>query len=265
MFRKIGFIGCGNMGGALARAVSEGTDAQIFLSDKDEEKAKALSEEIGADVIDIKELAEKCDMVFLGVKPQVMADMLSEIKSVLAARRDRFVLVSMAAGLEMKTIRQMAGSNYPIVRIMPNLPVSVEEGMVLYTSDDLTMRESDDFVDVMKKAGRLLPLEEKLFDAGCALSGSGPAFVFMFMDALAKGGVAAGLTEDQAKILACQTVKGSAKMLMESIKTAEELKISVCSPGGTTIEGVKALDAAKFEDAVESAVDAAYKRSLEMH
>lgn len=265
MFRKIGFIGCGNMGGALARAVSDGTDAQIFLSDKDEEKAKALSEEIGADVIDIKELAEKCDMIFLGVKPQVMADMLTEIKGVLASRRDRFVLVSMAAGLEMKTIRQMAGSNYPIVRIMPNLPVSVEEGMVLYTSDDLTMRESDDFVDVMKKAGRLLHLEEKLFDAGCALSGSGPAFVFMFMDALAKGGVAAGLTEDQAKILACQTVKGSAKMLMESIKTAEELKISVCSPGGTTIEGVKALDAAEFEDAVESAVAAAYRRSLEMH
>lgn len=259
-----GFIGCGNMGGALIRAAAKAVPSeQIWINDADMKKAQLLAEETGAIATDIVDLAQSCDYIFLGVKPQVMEGMLDSISDVLAGRDDSFVLVSMAAGLSMDRIRSFCG-NYPIIRIMPNLAAAVGEGMILFAHKDVMESEVEGFLNLMKYAGRLCYMEEKLIDAGCALSGSGPAFVFMFIEALADGGVKCGLRRDEAVVLAAQTLLGASKLLLETGKHPGELKDAVCSPGGTTIAGVAALEEGAFRSDVISAVIRAYERALEL-
>lgn len=262
---KIGFIGCGNMGGALIRAAAKVLDPKdILITDTDTAKGEALAAETGACFTDAAALAGTADMIFLGVKPQVMEGMLGGIASILASRTDHFVLVTMAASLSMARIRAMAGGEYPIIRIMPNLAASVGEGMILYTSEGTEEEELALFCTVLSKAGRLLPIKENLIDAGSAISGCGPAFVCMMAEALADAGVAIGLTRANALLLAEQTLLGTAKQLMETGVHPEALKDAVCSPGGTTIAGVLAAEKAGFRDAASDAVLAAYKRTVEM-
>ncbi len=260
---RLGFIGVGNMGGALARAAGRSTK-QILLCDHEAEKAASLAREIGCEFGDIRSAALECQYLFLGVKPQMMAEMLDSIKKPLAAHED-VILVSMAAGLSIATIRKMAGSNYKVIRIMPNLPVSVGKGEILYTtSENVSKVEIGTFLNLMKMAGQLTGIDEGLMDAGCSVSGCGPAFVFKFIRALAQGGVEAGLDPETSLALAVQTVRGSAKLLESSSLSLDRLIANVCSPGGSTIEGVKVLDEAKMEDAVKDAVSAAYKRNIEL-
>ena len=259
-----GFIGCGNMGGALIRAAVKAVNAnQVWINDMDMDKAGALAEETGAIATDIVDLAQSCDYIFLGVKPQVMEKMLDSINDVLAERNDGFVLVSMAAGMTINKIRSFSG-NYPVIRIMPNLAAAVGEGMILYTHKDVTETEVEDFLELMKYAGRLMPVEESMIDAGCALSGSGPAFAFLFIEALADGGVRCGLKREEAIVLAAQTLLGAAKLLLETGKHPAQLKDAVCSPGGTTIAGVSALEEGAFRNDVIKAVLRAYERAIEL-
>lgn len=259
-----GFIGCGNMGGALIRAAVKAVNAnQVWINDMDMDKAGALAEETGAIATDIVDLAQSCDYIFLGVKPQVMEKMLDSISDVLAERNDGFVLVSMAAGMTINKIRSFSG-NYPVIRIMPNLAAAVGEGMILYTHKDVTETEVEDFLELMKYAGRLMPVEESMIDAGCALSGSGPAFAFLFIEALADGGVRCGLKREEATVLAAQTLLGAAKLLLETGKHPAQLKDAVCSPGGTTIAGVSALEEGAFRSDVIKAVLRAYERAIEL-
>ena len=259
---NIGFIGCGNMGGALIRAaVKSVKPAQIWITDKDSAKSSALAKETGAAAKDIKEVASKCQYIFLGVKPQVLAEMVSGIKDILLSRKDKFVLVSMAAGISIERIIKMAG-DWPIIRIMPNIPASVGEGMILYCSHKATMADVKAFLAVMAKAGKLAEIDEKLIDAGSAVSGCGPAYAFMFIEALADGGVRCGLPRAQAQLLAAQTLLGSAKMVLDTGKHPGELKDAVCSPGGTTIEGVLALEQGGFRGTASEAVIAAYEKTL---
>jgi len=262
-----GFIGCGNMGGALAKAVCKTVPTdQVFLTNRTADKAKALAEELGCRVaLDNEAIAGSADFIFLGVKPQMMADMLAEIAPVLATRETPFVLVTMAAGLTIAAIREMAGGEYPVIRIMPNTPVSTGEGMLLYTlSDNVKAAEEKAFLSALAESGRLSALPEKLMDAGSAVSGCGPAFVDLFIEALADGGVACGLPRAQAMELAAQMVLGSAKLVLESGKHPGVLKDAVCSPGGTTIQGVRTLEEAGFRGAVMDAVIAAYEKTLEL-
>ncbi len=262
---KFGFLGTGNMGGALARAACRTLPSdQVFLANRTAEKAKALADELGCVVSDNKSVAENADFLFLGVKPQMMADLLTDIAPVLAARQSRFVLVTMAAGLAIADIRRMAGGDFPVIRIMPNTPASIGEGMVLYTCDGTTKPEEQCFLDGMAGAGRLSPLPEKLIDAGSAVSGCGPAFVDLFIEALADGGVACGLPRASALEFAAQMVAGSARLVLESGKHPGALKDAVCSPGGTTIQGVRTLEEAGFRGAVMDAVIAAYEKTLDL-
>ena len=261
---KYGFIGCGNMGGALIRCAAKSAKKnEILIADKDAAKCSALKKECDVVISDNKCIATTCDYIFLGVKPQYLSEMLAEIKDELKARKGRFVLVSMAAGTPIDRIKELAG-NFPVIRIMPNLPVAVGEGMVLYDSKDVKSAELKNFLAVMKMAGVLCPLEEKLIDAGSAISGCGPAYVFMFIEALADGGVYCGLPRDKAQLMAAQTLLGSAKLLMETGKHPEELKDAVCSPAGTTIAGVMALEEGSFRSDAADAVIAAYERTLEL-
>ena len=262
-----GFIGAGNMGGALARAVVKAAGgANITVADKFAPAAEKLAAQIGAaQAAASQEVAEKCDYIFLGVKPQVMADMLAEIAPVLAARKDGFVLVSMAAGVSIADIQKMAGGNYPVIRIMPNIPASVGSGVILYDyTENVSAEKVAAFCENMQYAGVVDHLPEKLIDAASALSGCGPAFVSLFVEALADGAVACGLPRDKAMLYAAATVKGSAAMILESGMHPAQLKDAVCSPGGTTIAGVKALEEGSFRGAAMDAVSKAYKRTLEL-
>lgn len=263
---KFGFIGCGNMGGTLVRAVAKNVQgSEISVSDYDSAKTALLADECGVAVSDNKQIAKECEYIFLGVKPQMLSDMISGIKDILAQRIDKFVIVTMAAGISIESIENMCGREYPIIRIMPNTPASIGQGMILYcTNKDVTEAQTDTFLKAMSAAGVLDRLDEKLIDAASALSGCGPAFVYMFIEALADGAVECGLPRKNALLYAAQTVLGSAGLLLESGKHPGELKDAVCSPGGTTIAGVHALENGGFRANAMNAVTSAYIKTKEL-
>ena len=263
---NFGFIGTGNMGGALARAARKVLSGdQILLANRTAAKAEALAAELQCRVVNNETAAKEADYLFLGVKPQMMTAMLAELQPVLAARRDRFVLVTMAAGLTITDIQRMAGGDYPVLRIMPNTPAAIGEGMVLYAPGvGVTETEVQTFLDAMAGAGRFSPLPEKLIDAGSAVAGCGPAFADLFIEALADGGVACGLPRAQALEFAAQMVAGSARLVLESGQHPGALKDAVCSPGGSTIQGVRTLEAGGFRSAVMEAVIAAYEKNFDL-
>ncbi len=261
-----GFIGTGNMGGALARAVCRRVPSdEVFLANRTMEKAQALAAELECRVADNAAIAQSADFIFLGVKPQMMADMLSEIAPVLKQRETRFVLVSMAAGLSLEDIARMAGGEYPVIRIMPNTPSAIGEGMILYTcGKGVTKTEEKEFLDSMAGAGRFAAIPESQMDVGSAVSGCGPAFVDLFIEALADGGVACGLPRAAAMEFAAQMVVGSARLVLESGSHPGALKDAVCSPGGSTIQGVRTLEKNGFRSAVMEAVIAACEKSASL-
>ena len=268
MNNRIGFIGCGNMGGALAKAAAKSdliTPAQICIADKMIAQAEKMAEVIGGGMVATNEdIAKYCQYIFLAVKPQMMKGMLQEIAPVLKAREDRFVLVTIAAGLAMETIQEMAGGNYPVIRLMPNIPAAVGSGMILYCSTKVHVDEMATFLHVMKEAGRFDELPENLIDAGSAVTGCGPAFAAMFIEALADGGVACGLPRAKAQEYAAQMLLGSAAMVLQSGQHPGVLKDNVCSPAGSTIQGVRMLEAGGFRGDIFEAVVAAYEKTKEL-
>ena len=266
MNTTFGFIGTGNMGGALARAAAKTIEPQqLLLSDGYAPVAEKLASELHCQAVSVDAVAEKANFIFLGVKPQVMQTMLSGIAPVLAKRNDSFILISMAAGIAISDIRKMAGGDYPVIRIMPNIPVSVGSGVILYdTTENVSAEAKEVFCQTMQFAGLLDQLPEKLIDAGSALSGCGPAFVSLFVEALADGAVACGLSRAQALRYAAQTVSGAANMLIEKEMHPGQLKDAVCSPGGSTIAGVAALEQGAFRADVMDAVVCAFHRTQEL-
>ncbi len=262
-FQRIGFLGCGNMGSALARAAAK-QSRNLLLANRTPAKAEALAGELGAQVADNGQVARDCDLIFLGVKPQMMAGLLAELAPVFLQRKDRFILVTMAAGLTMEAIRSMAGGDYPVIRIMPNTPASIGAGMILYCVQEVEPKELEAFCALMSGAGRLDELPEGLMDAGSALSGCGPAFVYPFIEALADGAVACGLPRAKAQQYAAQTLVGAARLVLESGAHPGALKDAVCSPGGSTIQGVRVLEQGGFRSAVMEAVIAAYQKTVDL-
>lgn len=260
----IGFIGTGKMGGALARAASKNSDNTILLANRHPEKAEALSSEIGATADSAAAVASAAEFLFLGVKPGMLGELAGQIKETLCARNSRFVIVSMLAGTETKKICDALGIDCPVIRIMPNIPVSIGEGTILYSANSaVTSQDLDDFLSAMKFSGRFYAIEERLIDAGSAVSGCGPAFAAMFIEALADGGVACGLPRAAAYEYAAQMTAGSAKLILDGGILPAGLKDAVCSPGGTTIQGVRALEENVFRGAVMDAVIAAYEKTIE--
>lgn len=261
-----GFIGCGNMGGALASAAAKAIGGEnVFLSDFLKEKASALAEKISANASDNASIAKNCKYIFLGVKPQVIFSTISEIAPLLKERKDRFVVVSMAAGISISAVKEAFGFNLPVIRIMPNTPASVGKGIILYSfGEEIKKEENGEFLQIFSQAGLCDRIDEKLIDGASALSGCGPAFVYLFIEALADGGVLCGLPRDKALSYAANTVLGAAEMVIETKKHPGELKDAVCSPGGTTIEGVRALEEGSFRANSINAVVKAYEKTLKL-
>lgn len=263
MSYKVGFIGCGNMGGALLKAVSSQLGkGEIAVFDKDESKTEKMQAEYGAEVVDVQTLAEQSKFVVLGVKPQIMQAALAPIAEILQNRTD-VVIVTMAAGLSMSAIRGFIGKDLPIIRIMPNTPVNVGAGMILYTALNVDDKDLNLFMAAFAQAGKFDFVDEDLLDAGGALSGCGPAFAYAFAEALADGAMKCGVPQEKAALWTAQTLLGAANMLL-TYGDPVALRKAVCSPNGTTLAGVAAMEENGFHDAAKSAVLAAYKRTLEL-
>jgi pyrroline-5-carboxylate reductase len=259
----LGFIGCGNMGGALAKAASKSLQGnQIALCDFDKAKVEKYVQEFGAVAVTTQEIAREARFVVLAVKPQMMENAIAEFAEILRARTD-VTIITMAAGLSMAAIRQYIGADLPIIRIMPNTPAMLGLGMILYATEQVNQVEEKAFLDAFKAAGAFDKIPEADIDAGSVVSGCGPAFVYAFIQALADGGVACGVDKDKALFYAAQTAKGAAEMLLQ-FGDSQTLIKNVCSPGGTTIEGVKTLENENLNGVVADAVKASYKRTLEL-
>lgn len=258
---KYGFIGCGNMGGAIAKALRKTTDS-ILLSDPSP-AAAILAAELGCGMASNEDTVKNCNRLFLAVKPQIMETVLKPLQSLLQEKKP--LLITIAAGLEIAKIEAFAGCQLPVIRIMPNTPVAVGKGMITYCTNDLvTQADLADFLQDMQYAGTLDAIDEKLIDAASALAGCGPAFMYMFVEALADGAVACGLPRQNAIEYAAATMAGAAEMVLTSSSHPGALKDAVCSPGGSTIEGVKVLEESGFRGAVMDCIVAAYKRSIEL-
>ncbi len=261
---KFGFIGIGNMGGALATAaVKKVPGDEILVSSLHPEHAEKFAAEHGVVASDNETIAREAKFIMLGVKPQYMDAVVSQLKPLLAERRDA-VLVSMAAGLTMEHIGNLVDAAYPVIRIMPNTPSSVGRGMTLYEANSFVWQEDlDEFLDLMAGAGAFDRLPEHLIDAGSVVAGCGPAFLCLVAEALADGGVACGLPRDKALTYAVETMAGTAELLRQTGLHPGQLKDAVCSPGGTTIQGVRALKNGGMESAMMEAVIAAYEKNKE--
>ena len=258
---KYGFLGCGNMGGAIARALSKKTK-NIAVSDRSG-KAKQLAQELGVAYSDNASIASSCDRIFLAVKPHMMKDLLLPLRDTLIQRRP--LLITMAAGLEIRQIEEFVGTHLPVIRIMPNTPTSVGKGVIPYCANNLVTEEMvTDWLEDMSECGLLDPLEERLMDAASALSGSGPAYLYLMLEAMADGGVACGLPRAKALDYAAMTMAGAAEIYLSTHAHPGSLKDAVCSPGGSTIAGVRILEQRGFRGAAMDCVCAAYAKNKEL-
>lgn len=244
MGKKIGFIGTGNMGASILKGVIRSGTAlpeDIIIFDADKQKADTLAKETGSIVAASNcELVKHSDIVLLAVKPVFAAQVMEEIKDCFSNEK---VLVSIAVGIGLDTLRTYLRRESKIVRTMPNLPLMVGEGMTLICFDDNIGNEEKILVkSIFEGSGKTEELEERLMSQVTALTGSSPAYVFIMIEAMADGAVAQGIPRKLAVKLAAQAVLGSAKMVLETGLHPAELKDQVCSPAGTTIEAVKALE-----------------------
>ncbi|MCX7774333.1 MAG: pyrroline-5-carboxylate reductase [Clostridia bacterium] len=263
---KVGFIGVGNMGGALVKSiVAKSKNNQFVVSayDINEPLLNEFAKELGIAASDnILSLVKESDIVVLCVKPQYSEGVLKEIKPFF--NKDK-LLVSIIVGLPISYYKGILGEDAKVVRTMPNTPAMVNEGMTLVCCDNLVSSSEKKLVmELLSYSGMVEELEEKLMSEVTALTGSSPAYVFMFIEAMADAAVQSGIPRKLAYKLASQAVLGSAKMVLETGKHPGELKDMVCSPAGTTIEAVAALEKEGFRHAVITAMGECTRRAREI-
>lgn len=263
---KYGFIGAGNMASALASGLVRNVPSNsVGMSDPTAVKLKVLTDKLSTVASTNEELAKSSNYVCLAVKPQVLPAVLPTLRGPLA-ENDNPVLVTMAAGTKTETICKLLGKEYPVIRIMPNTPCSIGAGVILVTGNHLVTEEQlHTFIYDFSACGKLVQVEkEEWIDSGSVISGCGPAYIYMYIEAMAKAGEALGLPYDTAAELAKATCRGAAMLSEQSPASLEDLRIAVCSPGGSTIEGVKSLQESDLNGTVEKALTAAYDRTLEL-
>lgn len=264
---KIGFIGLGNMatamiGGMLAKGLVEPGD--IIGSARTTETVEKVKEKYKiTTVLDNSLVAKEADVLFLAVKPVFFPEVIGEIKDVI---REETIIVSIAAGRDLAYLREAFGRpGLKLVRCMPNTPALVLEGCTGVCPDpQVTADELDKVLELLNAFSRASVVPERLMDVVVGVSGSSPAYVFLFIEAMADAAVAGGMPRQQAYEFAAQTVLGSAKMVLETGMHPGQLKDMVCSPGGTTIQAVKVLEERSFRAAVMDAVEACVEKSKNM-
>ena len=263
--KKIGFIGAGNMGLPLLMGATKLLGAeQLTFFCADEFSNKRARETTGVEQAEsLEKLITNSECVVLAVKPQSFGEVLPVIKE---NTFDGQIVISLAPGVTVEYLSAETGGKTKIVRTMPNTPAMVYEGMtaVCFGNNDFSAEEKRLVTSLFETVGKIVELPERLMDAAIVANGSSPAFVYIFMEALADGAVKYGIPRATAYEMVAQTVIGSAKMLLETGEHPGKLKDNVCSPGGTTIAGVAALEEAGFRNAVMKAADACYEKAIDM-
>jgi|SRR5690554_229217 len=266
MDKKIGFIGLGNMGGAIVIGLIQSKIAkrdQIYAYTHNMDTLRVRVEELGINLSSsIKDILEQSDVIFLAIKPQVIEEILEEIHDYA---KPHHIFITMSPGVSLNYTRAFFNFDAKIVRIMPNTPALIGEGMTGFACASTISHEEKQVVKkLLQSFGSVEEVNEELLDAVTAISGSSPAYVDIFIESLADGGVLLGLPRNLAYKFAAQAVIGSAKMILETGNHPSELKDSVCSPGGTTIEAVRQLEKHGFRNAIFEAMIAVDKKSKEM-
>lgn len=261
-----GFIGSGNMGGAIIGGILKSEIAlpsDIIISDKNENVLNQMIEKYGVKTVaSNKEVSAQADVLFLCVKPQFVYGVINEIRDTVT---ERTVIVSIVAGQSIEMLENAFAKEIKLVRVMPNTPALVGEGMAALTvNDNVTDNEKNIVADVFNVFGKCEEVSEKLMDAVTAVSGSSPAYVFMMLEAMADAAVAGGMMRSQAYTFAAQAVLGSAKMVLETGKHPAELKDMVCSPAGTTIDAVAELEKNGFRSSIIEAMTRCMEKSKEL-
>ena len=262
--KTIGIIGLGNMGSVIATIAAKHETYPLLLANRTHEKAVNLAEKLNATAVTNRQVFEQANVIFLGVKPNQIEELLEENKNILE-RRESILLISMAAGVTLEQLELMTDTRHRWIRMMPNTPLQVAEGVISFSlGGNVTTSDKEEFVRLLQSAGLLVELPEAQIDAATALAGCGPAFVYIFIEALAEAGVSMGLSRELALQLAIQTVKGSATMVYETKEHPAILKEKVCSPGGSTIAGVISLEQTGFRSSVIEATRRAKQRTKEL-
>lgn len=258
---KIGFIGMGNMGYAMLKGALKVYDpSEIYFTCPSKEKCEKIYKETGVRYAESNaECANNAKYIILAVKPQMYDVVLKNIHNVISEDN---VIVSIAPGISIKDIKLNLGHNIRVVRAMPNTPALVGEGMtgICYNSTDFTFLEKDEIEKFFNSFGKVVTVNENLMSAVVCASGSSPAYVYMFIEALADSVVKYGIARQDAYKLVAQTVLGSAKMVLETQEHPGLLKDKVCSPGGTTIQGVSALEENGFRSSILKATDRCFDK-----
>ena len=266
---KLGFIGGGRMGEALIQGILKSgiiTAGNILVTDPVAERRAYLKDSYGVNTFDSSEninIWSSCATVILAVKPQIMKDVLVAAKNNI---NNSHLLISIAAGIQSSFIdTNLSGCDCRIIRVMPNTPAFVLEAVsALSAGPRASQEDMDTAVTIFDSIGKSIILDEKYFDAVTGLSGSGPAYVFSFIEALIDAGMKVGLDKSDAELLVMQTILGSVKLAMSSKESPAQLRAMVTSPGGTTVAGLQKLDAAGFSGIIMDAVKAATERSKEL-
>ncbi|OGW08560.1 MAG: pyrroline-5-carboxylate reductase [Nitrospinae bacterium RIFCSPLOWO2_12_39_16] len=264
--KKIAFIGSGNMGEALIKGITGAgvfKNKDITVTDIRRERLEHIRRLYKVNITaDNRDVVKKADIIILSVKPQIIAKVVKEVKDLVDRKK---LIITIAAGVTINSIQDMLGKKARIVRVMPNTPAIVREGVSAIASGnaasevDIKMAEK-----IFNAVGRTVIVEESMMDAVTGLSGSGPAYVFLIIESLTDAGVNMGLPRDVSKLLSIQTILGSAKLALDTGEHPGKLKDMVTSPGGTTIAGLHALEDGGLRAALINAVEAAAKRSEEL-
>ncbi|NMM61812.1 pyrroline-5-carboxylate reductase [Clostridium sp. P21] len=266
MNKVIGFIGCGNMGGAMIGGIIKAnlsSPDSVIVGDLNEKSLEACAEKYGIKITtDNNEVAKVSDILILSIKPNLYPVVIEQIKNQI--KKD-VIIVTIAAGKAISGTEEAFGRKLKVVRVMPNTPALVGEGMAaLCPNEMVTKEEIEEIVSIFESFGKAEIIPEKLMDAVTSVSGSSPAYIYMFIEAMADAAVLDGMPRAQAYKFAAQSVLGSAKMVLETGMHPGELKDMVCSPGGTTIEAVEVLEEKGLRAAVMAAMKSCTKKSKEM-
>lgn len=262
---QVALIGAGNMGYAILKGMLDAglyPPQSVFVADKSAvclERAKKLGVKVSDDAAAAVAGAKT---VIFAVKPNAFAQTAEQVKDSIPADA---VIVSILAGKKISVIDEALGGGRKVVRVMPNTPALVGCGMSgVCAAESVSSDDVSSVIKIFSCFGRAVQTDESMMDTVTGISGSGPAYAFMFIDAMAKSAVRHGMSEEQAKLFSAQTVLGAAKMVLESDESPEQLKINVCSPGGTTIEAVKVFEQSGLYQIVDSAIDACIEKSKKM-
>lgn len=263
---QFGFIGMGNMGSAMLKgALKTFSHDQIIFSRSNKEKGEQLSSETGVRYVESNaECANNAKYIILAVKPQMYDVVLKNIRNVVTNDK---IIISLAPGITIETINEKLGGNVRVVRAMPNTPALVGEGMtgISYNTEDFMLEECDVIEKFFSSFGKVVKVPEHLMSGVVCASGSSPAYVYMFIEALADSVVKYGIPRQDAYKMVAQTVLGSAKMVLETGEHPAKLKDNVCSPAGTTIQGVAALEEYGFRNSIIKATDACFDKCTKIN